>query len=170
MPYRWTPSDPDATPPRRLQLWPHRSLSEKGFAGFILATFGLLLLPLFAVLGTPVMWGLLPFLMAALALLWVALRRSFADGRLSEELSLWPDRIELIRTNPRGPAQSWAANPYWVRVALRPSGGPVANYVTLSGAGREVEIGAFLSPEERLELRADLDAALGALKTGVSDR
>ncbi len=39
---------------------------------------------------------------------------------------------------------------------LHPEGGPVENYVTLTGGGREVEIGAFLSEEERLSLFEDL--------------
>ena len=36
----------------------------------------------------------------------------------------------------------------------------VENYVTLKGGGREVEIGAFLSPEERLVLHDELEAQL----------
>ena len=38
--------------------------------------------------------------------------------------------------------------------------GPVPHYVTLKGMGREVEIGAFLSEEERITLYDDLSAAL----------
>jgi uncharacterized membrane protein len=39
-------------------------------------------------------------------------------------------------------------------------GGPVPNYVTLTGDGREVEIGAFLSEEERIALYGDLTQKL----------
>ena len=35
---------------------------------------------------------------------------------------------------------------------LRKKGGPVDNYLTLKGGGREIELGAFLSPEERADL------------------
>ncbi|SFO85110.1 DUF2244 domain-containing protein [Tranquillimonas alkanivorans] len=147
-------------PVAHLELWPHRSLPPKGFAGVMLAAFALILVPLFPLLGTPVAWGLLPFLMGAIWLLWAGLRRSYRDGELSEELTLWSDRIEVRRTNPRGPAQEWHANPYWVRVTMHEKGGPVENYVTLSGDGREVELGAFLSPEERTELYDDLSEML----------
>ena len=37
------------------------------------------------------------------------------------------------------------------------------NYLTLSGSGRTVEIGAFLSEEERLELKPALEDALQQL-------
>ena len=165
MPYEWTKPTPQAEPAPdwQLCLWPHRSLPPEGFAIFIGVTFLLLLIPLFAVLGSPVLWGLLPFVMGALALTWFFIRRSYADAELREDLLLWPDRLELVRTNPRGAPQSWEANPYWVRVEMHEKGGPVQNYVTLSGAGRMVEIGAFLSPEERIELFRSLNDRLRRL-------
>ena len=170
MPLRWdispdgAPADAGAlsakgAPLARVAAWPHRSLTTPGFAWFIGLTCAALLLPLLALVGTPVMWGILPFLLGALALIWAALRRSDADGRLSEVLTLWPDRVELVRRNPRGPEQRWDANPFWVRIELHPKGGPVENYITLRGGDRTVEIGAFLSPEERQSLYADLRAA-----------
>ena len=38
------------------------------------------------------------------------------------------------------------------------------NYLTLTGAGRTVEIGAFLSEEERIELKPQLEDALRRLR------
>ena len=148
-------------PRRRLVLWPHRSLPPRGFAIFIMLTYGLFMLPLMALLGTAALWGLLPFLLGALGLTWYFLQRSYRDGTLREELTLWDDRVELVRINPRGPRQSWQANPYWVRVGLLPEGGPVEQYVTLRGGDRTVEIGAFLSPDERKALYNDLLRELG---------
>jgi len=43
-------------------------------------------------------------------------------------------------------------------VHMHETGGPVPHYVTLSGNGREVEIGAFLSEDERVELFSELKA------------
>ena len=143
-------------PRRRLVLWPHRSLPRRGFAAFILMTYAMFLLPLMAFLGTSALWGMLPFAIGTLALLWFFLERSYGDGRLREILTLWDDRVELVRLNPRGPKQDWHANPHWVRVSIQPDGGPVENYVTLRGNHRTVEIGAFLSPDERAELYHDL--------------
>jgi uncharacterized membrane protein len=45
-------------------------------------------------------------------------------------------------------------------VTLHPKGGPIPNYVTLSGNGREVEIGSFLSEPERLSLYDELSKLL----------
>ena len=164
MPYRWTqqPTTP-GTPNWHLCLWPHRSLAPKGFVVFIGITAALFALPLIAVLGSPVLWGLLPFLVGTVWLTWYFLQRSYTDGTLREDLALWPDRIQLTRTDPRKPQQCWQANPYWVRADIHERGGPVDNYVTLSGSGRTVELGAFLSPKERISLYRDLSDRLRRL-------
>ena len=42
--------------------------------------------------------------------------------------------------------------------------GPVANYITLTGNGREVELGAFLSEDERKTLYEELEQLLDGYK------
>lgn len=149
----------------RLDLSPHISMGPQGFARIILISAGFLALPLLAVLGTPVLWGLLPFAGLALWALWYALSRNAAErGRLHEDLTLTRDAITLTRTNPRAPDQHWQANPYWVRVRLADKGAKVDNYLTLEGGGRTVELGAFLSPEERAALHDELSLALRHLR------
>ncbi|MEO0750883.1 MAG: DUF2244 domain-containing protein [Pseudomonadota bacterium] len=160
MPYEWSSSDgaPDAM--QTLHLWPHRSLPRRGFAGFILITAALISVPLFPLLGTVVLWGVLPFLMLAVGGVWFALERSYRDGRLHEELTISVREIHLTRTSPNGRLQEWECESYWARAQMHETGGPVPNYVTLSGKGREVEIGAFLSEDERVTLFEELTEML----------
>lgn len=160
MPYEWLPPTPEQS---RLQLWPYRSLPRRGMVAFLAGFITLISLPLAAVLGSKVLWGLLPFLLLAIWGLWFALNRSFADGELLEDLTLTATSISLSHHH-RGKTKTWEANPHWVRVTLHPRSGPVPNYLTLQGGPREVELGAFLSPEERLRLAAELQAALDALR------
>ncbi len=162
MPYEWTrPNGPDA-PMAELHLWPYRSLPRRGMAWFLGITATLIALPLIVVMGSPILWGLLPFFVLTVAGVWMALNRSFKDGEVVEELRLWDDHITLDRHNPRGPRQSWEANPHWVQVSLHPNGGPVEYYLTLKGNGREVELGAFLTGDERVSLRRELSEKLKA--------
>ncbi len=119
-------------------------------------TFALITLPLYPLLGTSLVWGMLPFLMLVVAALWFALRRSYNDAKIQEELRRDGDEITLTHTSARGDVQSWSCNIYWVRVEMHKAGGPVPHYVTLTGNGRTVEIGSFLSEEERKDLFADL--------------
>ena len=153
MPYEWL--QPTAGT-QRLHLWPYRSLPRRGMGWFIAGTAGLIALPLLVVLGSPVLWGLLPFLLGAVLALWWALERSFRDAEIIEDLTLTPDLVTLIRSGPRGKHAQWQANPHWVKVTLHAKGGPVDAYLTLTGSGREVELGAFLTEAERQALADDL--------------
>lgn len=162
MPYEWT--DPTEGSPARLHLWPYRSLPRRGFVGFFAVTVALVALPMLTVLGSPVLWFILGFVVLALWGMWAALSRSYKDAEIVEDLILDRDSLTLTRHGPRGKRQDWQANPYWVQVRLHQTGGPVPNYLTLKGDGREVELGAFLSEEERLALRDDLHQRLVALR------
>ena len=139
-------------------LWPNRSLPNVGFAWTIGIAAGLLSLPLLTLVGTAAMWGLLPFLMIPVIGLWIAIRRNDADGQMTEELTLTPARLHLCRTEPDGTVREWEANPYHVRIDTHE--GPVENYLTLRGGNRVVELGAFLAPEERLDLKTRLEDEL----------
>ena len=152
MPYRWT----DTTEPRQLTVTPHQSMTPEGFVVFMAATFAMIAVPLIAVLGSPVLWALLPFFALAIWGLWFAISRNQRDATLTETLTFWPDRVELVRKEPRGGTRRWNANPHWVSVHLHPGDMPVENYLTLRGGGHEVELGAFLSPDEREALHSDL--------------
>jgi len=164
MPYEWTTPDAPDGPRAELHLWPYRSLLRRDFVIFISLTAALVLVPLLAVIGSPVLWGILPFILMMLAGVWWGLSRSYRDGEIIEELRLWSDRMELDRHDRKTGHRNWAANPYWVQVRMHQDG-PVANYVTLKGAGREVELGAFLSEEERATLFDDLQTRLAQLST-----
>lgn len=164
MPYEYLSATPSEI---RLHLWPHRSLPKRGFVGFIAATVALIAVPLLSLLGNPALWFMLPFLAAAVAGVWWALQRSYRDGEIVEDLTLTPDLITLTRHGPRGRRQAWQGNPHWLRLTLHPTAGPVPNYLTLKAEGREVELGAFLTEDERITLRADLDQRIAGLSSTV---
>lgn len=147
-------------PPKfELAIWPNRSMPKHGFHKILWFTAGMLALPLIPLLGSPVGWALLPFLLGTLFLLWFFIRWNYSDGKLHEILKIWDDLITVERFDPAGRVQRWHANPFWVRTELYPDG-KIENYLTLKGNGREIELGAFLSPEERVALRDDVERAL----------
>ena len=147
-----------------IEVWPYSSLKPKGFVLFLGLTFVLISFPLFNVLGTTVFWGLLPFLLAAFMGVWIALRRSLNDRQILEQLTLSKEEIALIRQNPTGEHKRWVCSPYWAKLKIYEINGPVANYITLTGNGREVELGAFLSEDERKALYRELEQLLDDYK------
>ena len=179
MPFAWVerPDQKKAAPERsgaslhfdpellaEVHLWPHRSLPKRGFVIFIGTTAGFLAMPLLALIGTAALWGVLPFILVTLAGVWWGLARSYRDVERSETLRLWPDKVELTRHDRGQMPRCWQANPYWVSVHLHPTGGPVPYYLTLRGNDREVEIGAFLSAEERTDLAKSLRAVFASAR------
>lgn len=159
MPYSWITPPPAASEAEaacEMHLWPHQSLPPQGYARFIAVTALLIALPLLSFAGSVVFWGLLPFLLLALFGLKYALDRNRRDAQVIEVLTLDANEAQLERRNAKGTQQSWQCNRYWVTVELHTQDGPVPNYVTLRGGGREVEIGAFLSEDERKVLFDEL--------------
>jgi len=155
MPYEWT-TPPDASP-QRMRLWPHQSLPARGFAAFILTTFTLILIPTLPLLGTVLLWGLLPFMLLAVGGMYAALQYNHRSRQISEVFTLDQDKAHLVHTTPKGEVKEWDCNRYWTVVTKYEKDGPVPHYVTLRGMGREVEIGAFLSEKERIALFDDLE-------------
>lgn len=162
MPFAWHETAPEGSGAVfRLEVWPLRSLPRAGFAWVIGLTAAGLALPLLALLGSAALWGLLPFAVLAVWALWTAIRRSYRAPH--EVMLLTARRLELTRSDPGRPDRVWRTNPYWVRVALRRDG-PVEDYLVLTDGQREVELGAFLAPEERQDLYRDLTRRLAALR------
>ena len=147
-----------------IEVWPYNSLKPKGFVLFLGSTFVLISLPLFNVLGTTVFWGLLPFLLVAFMGVWFALRRSLNDRQILEQLTLSQEEITLTRQNPTGEHKRWVCSPYWAKLKIYKTEGPVTNYITLKGNGREVELGSFLSDDERKTLYEELERLLDGYK------
>lgn len=162
MPYTLTHDTPTNA---RLRLWPHNTLAPRGFALVIGFSATALALPMLALLGSPALWGLLPFAALVLWALWYALQRNWRDRRIVEEMRLSRSRIDLRHVAPDGRVQQWQADPHWVSLNLIPRGGPVPNYLTLTGGGREVELGVFLTPDERSALHDELSRLLIRLRS-----
>ena len=173
MPYHWStlPSSADFVAKEVgeaglcLYLSAHNSLTPSGFVKFISITSVMMLIPIFAFLGHMFLWIIAGTLGLTLLAVWTALTASWRRGKVSEVLEIWTDQVRLKRTNPDGSIQEWDANPYWTEISIIKKDGPVPNYLTLRGNGRTVELGSFLSEDERPivanELRNAFSAAIG---------
>lgn len=147
----------------KVTLWPHRSLSRDNFRRLMWFCAAAMALPIVALSRTPAAWALAPYAALAFLALWAFFRLSYRSGRVTEELRLWPDLIAVERREPAGRIRRWSANPYWVDIGMEDTKA-VSRYLTLRGAGRKIELGAFLTPEERVELADELRTRLAGLR------
>ena len=90
--------------------------------------------------------------------------QAIAEKLQKEQETLSQEEIALIRQNPTGEHKRWVCSPYWAKLKIYKTEGPVANYITLTGNGREVELGSFLSEDERKTLYEELERLLDGYK------
>jgi uncharacterized membrane protein len=150
---------PDATD--RIVVWPHRSLGRRGMIT-LLAAVGAGLGAAGVWAGVQGAWPIVLHVMLAFGALAFALRCNNGTARMMQVIEFAPD---AIRVSESGPAASRKAvsefNPYWVRVQDHPD--PRAGRrLVLRQSGGMVEIGGFLSVEERAELAAELRRRIAA--------
>jgi uncharacterized membrane protein len=139
-------------------LYPHRSLSQRGFFILTIGTFVIVTAygGLFLVLGA---WPIFGFLGAEWLLFWWLLRTHFRGDRRAERIRLYADRLVLQQIDPKGRVTESTFEPYWLQVVLKERGfeDPA---LLLRSHGRAVEIGAFLGAGERRQFAEQLQSVL----------
>lgn len=161
MPADTDPFERTDRPVYHVTLWPNRSLNAAGFRNtMILVVVGMSVGTVPLIMATSNLWMLL-FGIIPVVMLYFFFMRNYRDGRLTEELRIYPDVIAVERREPSGEILRWHANPYWVKVMIQET--PIESYLTLEGNQRTIELGAFLSPEERLTIKAKIDDAIRSL-------
>ena len=158
----------ESQPLERLTIWPHRSLSPKGFAIVIGVLAGLL----FAIgLGFFLAgaWPVIGFLGLELLVVWGAFKLNYRAAKVRETIETKKETLIVEHKDQHGKA---AVSKYpigWLRVQLSPpvAPEPAARYhqrVILSSHGIETEIGAFLHPIEKAKLQREIDGMLSRSK------
>lgn len=142
-----------------LTLWPHRSLPPRQLIGVVAVMLAGFSLPMAGLLGGAAFWVVAAFDLATLALLVGLIGLTYRSGRVCERLDLWPDRLRVERVDPNGRRRVWEAHPHWVRIELHDTP-RISDYLVLTSSGRAVELGAFLTPEERRALAYTIRAGL----------
>ena len=147
---------------RHIDLAPHCSLTPRGallFFGLVaFATFGVA--GVFTVLG---FWPVLPFAGTEMLLLGWALKTSM-DRRFERESIDISENDIVIETKSRGAPQRVVFPRHWARVKIRrPKSALHRSQLVIESRGRAVELGKFLTEEERRQLAAELRRLIGGM-------
>ncbi|MDX1711348.1 MAG: DUF2244 domain-containing protein [Rhodovibrionaceae bacterium] len=159
------PAEPDAAGEQVLfdaVLTPHRSLSARGFLIFMTAVGGVSFFAglMFFLAGA---WPVMGFFGLDALLIYIAFRINYRRGRMFETVRLTPHDLTVRRVDHWGKATEWRFPPNWLQVLMDD---PPAHesMVTLRSHGRSLVVGAFLSPEERLDFARALSAQIERLR------
>ncbi len=140
-----------------ITLWPNKGMSQKQILNLLVLLFFLMMLPVIPFISVNASFVFLPFPLFVIFLLYLCLTLNLKQLEIYESIKIWPSLIEVTRVETNGSEKVWYANPYWATTIMYPTNQKVENYLTLKGNGREVELGAFLAPTERLELKEKID-------------
>jgi uncharacterized membrane protein len=149
-------------------LLPHRSLSRKGFlwlmAAICFSCFSTGLV--FALAGA---WPILIFSGVDVLLVWLAFKLNYRSGRMFETVRLTDEEILVRHMSPSGRESRFTFRPpHWLSVGMDDP--PRADSrLTLSSHGKQLEIGRFLPPAEKVEVARALRRALGEMKVRPAD-
>ncbi|MEP2828546.1 DUF2244 domain-containing protein [Parvibaculum sp.] len=144
-------------------ITPHRSLSSRGFAILIgiVATVNFTAGILFMAQGA---WPVFGFCGLEVLLVWWAFRANYRAARAHETVQLSDEELRVRRVDQKGNARAFSFQPYWVRVALREEPDE-STHLHLMSHGRELEVAAALSANERADFARALDKALARLRS-----
>ncbi len=145
-------------------LYPNRSLPNAGFLAVMAIVIGANILfgIYFFSIGA---WPVIGFCGLDVFLVWLAFRMSYRQGRLRERVIIRRGEMGVSRILPSGHESRWRLQPFWTRVFIdRPDEHEAQ--VRVVSKGRSLVLGAFLSPEERMEFGRSLADALARAGRG----
>ena len=152
---------------QRFELVPHCSLTVRGAVVF----FGSLCVPTFFIAGVSALqgfWPVLPFAGLEMAVLAWALKASFDRRRETETITVSQDDVR-IETMQRNRHCEVVFSRHWSQVKLRrPDSRLHPCRLTIESQGKALEVGRFLTDEERHGLAIRLQRLIGRMNESPS--
>lgn len=139
-------------------LFPHRSLSRRGFFILMAVVGGAMG---FAALRTLAIgaWPVALFALADIVLVWGAFKLSYRSGRQFEEVTVTPAEVLIRKVSPAGRIHEHRFQTAWARLSLVHRDEDVVN-LSIGAHGKSIVLGAFLNPADRTSFAKALGEAL----------
>jgi len=157
-------------PPARFDaiLQPHTSLEPRGFM-LVMALVGVTSFiagVAFVIAGA---WPVFGFFGLDVALVYLAFKMNYRDARRYETVTLTDDELTVRKVEPSGRRKTFHFQPYWLQVDLDDPPGP-GSELMLRTHGSALEIGKFLTADEKADFARALRAELRLLRDRGPDR
>ena len=148
----------------QMTIWPHRSLSPRGFGivmGVLTGILSLIGLGFFLA-GA---WPVIGFLGLELVVIWGAFKLNYRAARHRETIHTTTEELMVESQTAAGKRAQKSFPIGWLRVSLSPSESPVIKSrdqqkIILSSHGEQAEIGKYLHPAEKAGLTREIGAMI----------
>ena len=148
----------------QMSIWPHRSLSPKGFAILmsVLCVFLFLIGLGFFLAGA---WPVIGFLGLELLIVWGAFKLNYRAARHLETIHTTTEELLVESQTPAGKRSKKSLPIGWLRIKLTPPEAPQTKSrhqqkIILSSHGEQAEVGKHLHPAEKAGLSRDISAMI----------
>ncbi len=139
-----------------ITIWPHRSLTKKGFIIVMvaLASLAFCIGLGFFLLGA---WPVIGFLGLEILIVWGAFKLNYRAAKRRQTLQADSHTLQITDFFPNGKRQDQEIPTGWIKVSLTPSQSPDVSArnrqkVIVSSHGKHVAVGDFLHPAETPDL------------------
>lgn len=141
------------------KLTPHRSLGPRGRAVLVGAVMAMAAIPslVFYSLGA---WPIVGFMGLDVLAVWVALRWSAHQTKRAEEVTLWPNRLEVREVSAGGKQSVVAFDPNETRLIVDRDYDEKTTALYLRNREGDYELGAFLAASEKASFARVFGTAL----------
>tara|TARA_B100000941_G_C28378238_1_gene485888 strand:- start:131 stop:610 length:480 start_codon:yes stop_codon:yes gene_type:complete len=145
-----------------LTIFPHRSLSKKGFTilmciiTFICLTGG----AIFWFLGA---WPVFGFLGLDIILIYFAFKINYRSGEMYERFQIISQKLRILRSFPSGKMQIWELNPYWAKTEIVDIN---SNHkqLMIHSKDKSVSVGSFLNNYDKQKLEKKISSSLRSFR------
>lgn len=134
------------------------SVSERKWVFVVTAAWSTVIACVFLYFGA---WPVLPFTGLELALLWWALRQFDSTADDFERITLESERL-TIESRRGALLERHEFHPYWARLQYLQSPGQGNHRLLIRSHGKVVEVGRWLTEEQKMALAGELQKNLGA--------
>ena len=96
--------------------------------------------------------------------IWLAFKLSYRSACAYEEVLVWPHEMIIRKVLPSGRQKQFSFNPLWVNFKIDRHEDFGVTGMRLREAGRELELGKFLNPDDRSSFASAFRAALADIR------
>lgn len=143
-------------------MYPHRSLGPTGFLVLMAALCACSFVVGLAFILSGA-WPVVGFLGLDVLVVYVAFRLNYRAARAYETVRLTRGALEITKVDAGGRRRCATLQPYWLAVEIDDPPDRDSR-LTLRSHGRRLEIGGFLTPDEKLDLARALRRALDEVR------
>ena len=165
--------DAQPTFKEKIKIWPHRSLSKRGFA-IVLIALGSLAFAIGVGFFLAGAWPVFGFLGVEFLVVYVAFKMNYRAAQKRQSITVTDKTLRIDTTHPSGKHETASLPTPWVKVTVSPGEAPdiTSRYqqkITVSSHGQSVIVADFVHPAETPQLARHISGMIDRARNAAME-